>query len=541
MTQRDAHNHPDDHSRSHEQTRSQDDYPLRYAPHRYRRWSSVTIAITALGGIAYLADFSIGASIALSYGALNAVIGILLAAVLIFAGSFPLAWYASYYNIDLDLISRGAGFGYAGSILTSLVFASFTCILFALEGSIMAQGLELGTGLPLWAGYLVSTLIVFPFVLYGMKALTKMQVWTTPLWLLLMLGPVIYLVSAHPSLIPQFLSFKGLSGQQDLSFPAITLSAGVALAMMAQIGEQIDYLRFMPDKTPQNRLSWWSSMIAAGPGWVVLGALKQIIGAFLCLFILHKVGPALAQEPVEQFLAALGTFCPPSLAMFLAVVLVVISQIKINVTNAYSGSLAWTSAYTRLTGHFPGRLVFLVINLLIALALMEGNMFSVLQSILSLYADCALAWIMTVCADITLNKYLFGLSPKEPEYRKEMLPAINPVGVTAFLLATLASVLAYENVFGPALQPYSAMIAVIVAFIATPLLAWITGGRTYIRRDHDGIEEPRFLPSGQASTTLYGCESCETDFERPDMLYSLRFEKIVCSLCAGLKQELVKR
>ncbi|MDF7674322.1 allantoin permease [Acetobacteraceae bacterium ESL0709] len=519
----------------HATNRSQDDYPLRYAPSSYRRWSPVTVAITALGGIAYLADFSIGASISLSYGALNAVLGILLAAVLIFAGSFPLAWYASRYNIDLDLISRGAGFGYSGSILTSLVFASFTCILFALEGSIMAQGLELGTGLPLWAGYLISTLIVFPFVLYGMKALTKMQVWTTPLWLLLMLGPVLYLTSTQPSLIPSFLAFEGLSGHEHLSIPAITLSAGVALAMMAQIGEQIDYLRFMPNKTPQNRIAWWSSMIAAGPGWVVLGALKQIIGAFLCLFILHKVGPALAQEPVQQFLAALGTFCSPSLAMFLAVVLVVISQIKINVTNAYSGSLAWTSAYTRLTGHFPGRLIFLVINLLIALALMEGNMFSVLQSILSLYADCALAWIMTVCADIVLNKYLFGLSPKEPEYRREMLPAINPVGVTAFLLATLASVLTYKNVFGPALQPYSAMIAVLTAFIVTPLLAWVTGGRTYRRRDHDGIEEPRFLPSGQASATIYECESCEDGFERPDMLYSLRLEKIVCSLCAGLK------
>ncbi|WP_229709285.1 hypothetical protein [Bombella favorum] len=63
----------------HNGKRTDDDYPLRYAPSHYRRWSPATVAITALGGIAYLADFSIGASIALSYGTWNAILGILVA------------------------------------------------------------------------------------------------------------------------------------------------------------------------------------------------------------------------------------------------------------------------------------------------------------------------------------------------------------------------------------------------------------------------------------------------------------------------------
>ena len=66
---------------------------------------------------------------------------------------FPLAYYAARYNIDLDLITRGCGFGYYGSVLTNVIFATFTFIFFALEGSIMAQGLELGLGIPLWLGY----------------------------------------------------------------------------------------------------------------------------------------------------------------------------------------------------------------------------------------------------------------------------------------------------------------------------------------------------------------------------------------------------
>ncbi len=52
-----------------------------------------------------------------------------------------MAYYAARYNLDLDLITRGSGFGYYGSVVTNVIFATFTFIFFALEGSIMAQGL----------------------------------------------------------------------------------------------------------------------------------------------------------------------------------------------------------------------------------------------------------------------------------------------------------------------------------------------------------------------------------------------------------------
>jgi hypothetical protein len=125
-----------------------EDYTLRFAPRSYRKWSTGVVEITALGGIAYLADFAIGANIGISYGTSNALWGILVFAVVIFATGFPLAFYAARYNLDLDLITRGSGFGYYGSVVTNVIFATFTFIFFALEGSITAQGLELGLGDP---------------------------------------------------------------------------------------------------------------------------------------------------------------------------------------------------------------------------------------------------------------------------------------------------------------------------------------------------------------------------------------------------------
>ncbi len=43
-----------------------EDYTLRFAPRSYRTWSTGVVAISALGGIAYLADFAIGANIGIS-------------------------------------------------------------------------------------------------------------------------------------------------------------------------------------------------------------------------------------------------------------------------------------------------------------------------------------------------------------------------------------------------------------------------------------------------------------------------------------------
>ncbi len=502
---------------------SLEDYTLRFAPRSYRKWSAGVVATSALGGIAYLADFSIGANIGIAYGTVNAIIGIIVAAVIIFSTGFPLAYYAARYNIDLDLITRGSGFGYYGSVVTNIIFATFTFIFFALEGSIMAQGLQLGLGVPQWIGYAVSTIIIIPLVIYGMKTLATLQVWTTPLWLLLMVVPVGYLLLSHPESIDAFFAFTGASGQGGPNLASVMLAAGVCLSLMAQIAEQIDYLRFMPPKTAENKGAWWRAVILAGPGWVIFGAIKQIIGLFIAIYLIAKLDPAAAvhaNEPVHQFLGVYEEMMPAWLAMTLAVVLVVISQIKINVTNAYSGSLAWTNSFTRITKTYPGRMVFVVVNLVIALVLMESNMFEFLNTILGFYANCAMAWVVTVASDIAINKYLLKISPKVPEFRRGMLYAVNPVGFVSMLVSAGVSIAVFFGAFGSAVQPFSPIFAVGLALVLPPVLALATKGRYYLRRTDDGIDLPMFDADGNPTDAKLMCHVTGIEFERPDMLRS---------------------
>ena len=97
---------------------------------------------------------------------------------------------------------------------------------------------------------------------------------------------------AQPELYREFTGLSGLtsgsSGFEPLMFGA---AAAVAFSLVVQIGEQVDYLRFMPERTAANRWRWWGGVLAAGPGWIVLGMLKMLGGAFLA-FVALQYGAA---------------------------------------------------------------------------------------------------------------------------------------------------------------------------------------------------------------------------------------------------------
>ncbi len=129
-----------------------EDYALRFAPRTFRKWSEFQVANTAFGSTSFLVLEAIGGFLSINYGFTNAFWAILTVGLIIFIISFPISYYAARYNIDIDLLTRSAGFGYFGSTITSLIYASFTFILFALEASIMSQAIELYFHIPIaWA------------------------------------------------------------------------------------------------------------------------------------------------------------------------------------------------------------------------------------------------------------------------------------------------------------------------------------------------------------------------------------------------------
>ena len=75
-----------------------EDFSLRFTAKRIRKWSPFIVANTALGSVSFLALESIGASITLQYGYVNATIAILVVCFLIFATGLPISYYAAKHG-----------------------------------------------------------------------------------------------------------------------------------------------------------------------------------------------------------------------------------------------------------------------------------------------------------------------------------------------------------------------------------------------------------------------------------------------------------
>ncbi|GGY61972.1 hybrid sensor histidine kinase/response regulator [Pseudoduganella albidiflava] len=508
-----------------------EDYALRYTPRSFRKWSVFRVSNTAFGAISFLVLEAIGGTIAVNYGFVNAFWAILTVGLIIFLTGLPISYYAARHGVDMDLLTRGAGFGYIGSTISSFVYASFTFILFALEAAIMAYALELYFHLPLYLGYLVSALVVIPLVTHGVTLISRIQMISQPVWLILLALPFIAILHKQPELVGELAHFTGQSpangGFNMLLFGAAT---AVGVALITQIGEQVDFLRFMPEQTKENRLRWHLGVLVAGPGWIVLGILKMLGGALLALLAI-KGGASLAEavNPNQMYLAGFSqVFANPTLAVLATALFVVISQVKINMTNAYAGSLAWSNFFARLTHSHPGRVVWAVFNALIAVLLMELDVFQALDQVLGLYSNIAIAWITAVVADLVINKPL-GLSPPGIEFRRAYLYDINPVGVGAMLLASALSIVAFTGLFGAQLQAFSAFIALGTALVASPLIAWATGGRYYLSRP---AHEWHHDKHGAAHTKV--CCICEKEYETEDMAHCPAYQGPICSLCCCL-------
>lgn len=534
-----------------------EDYALRYAPKSFRKWSEFSVANSALGGIAFLADFTIGASISISYGFTNTFWGIIAAAVIIFLTGLPIGYYSAKYNVDMDLLTRGAGFGYLGSTLTSLVYASFTFIYFSTEGAIMAQALQVYFHIPLAVGYLISSLIIIPLVLFGMTALSKLQVWTQPIWITLMIAPIIAILVKDPHSFNEWMHFAGNSPTGTAFNPLFfAMSSGVVLSLITQIGEQADYLRFMPDRNAKNHRKWLWAVVLAGPGWIFIGAFKQLSGSFLASFIAPSVGLAKANEPIHMFVKAFGEFIPGTfIVLTIATFFVLLSQVKINVTNAYSGSLSWSNFFSRLLHFHPGRVVWLMFQIAIAITLMEAGLFNFLNTILGFYSNVAVAWIGAIVADLIINKKLLKISPAYIEFKRAHLYNFNPVGFGSMIIASIISIIAYFGVFGEMMQAFSPFLSLILAFILAPIIAIATKGKYYIARENTFVQTQMEMAAGTSDTsslhstvheahthhhtnenTEVTCSVCGFDYEPMDSTYCPFHQGMICSLCCSLEK-----
>src|SRR5690606_24784405 len=149
-----------------------------------------------------------------------------------------------------------------------------------------------------------------------------------------------HILSLHDAL-PILESWTAFSGNQQgnsetsgVNILLFGAASAVIFSLIAQIGEQVDFLRFLlsPKNTPAARFRWWGALITGGPGWIVIGSIKILAGSFLAVLALnHGIGIDEAADPTRMYMVAFSYIASsPEVALSMAGIFVILSQLKIN-------------------------------------------------------------------------------------------------------------------------------------------------------------------------------------------------------------------
>ena len=87
----------------------------------------------------------------------------------------------------------------------------------------MSLALEMCFGIPLFIGYIISSLVVIPLVTHGITLISRFQAWTQPFWLFLHLLPFVFIAFYAPRSFEEWTQFRGTAETQrdDIQPPPV--------------------------------------------------------------------------------------------------------------------------------------------------------------------------------------------------------------------------------------------------------------------------------------------------------------------------------
>ncbi|NBK37008.1 allantoin permease [Pseudomonas soli] len=377
----------------------------------------------------------VGASLALSYGARNALIGMLLSVISYGLVNSVLSRFAMRSGLSVALFSRLL-FGSTGACLATLIFFSTAIYYAVFEGSVIAVALNhLYPQLAYPLAALLVVLYSVPMVLGSVQHwLDKLNGVLLPVYLGGLLAAVGLSISRY-GYQPQWLDFG----------PAIPAALGWWDCFVAYMGVWIlmlftfDYARFGKPEDAEYHGRWNFGM----PFYMVTFLLNGAAGIYLVSSIPHE-GALNEVSVVMAILQLMGLW---------GLLFVWATQTRINTANYYLATLNMQAFFSRF-GLCGSYLLWALAVGLIVYGLMLADVFAYLLKALAYQGIFVVAWVGVALAQILLGRLdVVALGGER---------AWNAVGLTAWFGAT-ASGLALMFA-GGGLGSFSAPSTVMIAF-----------------------------------------------------------------------------
>lgn len=450
----------------------EDDYSLDKVPRNERNMGWLSITNITFGIATAIFYFQLGSVMALQFGAINALLSAAYAILVAGIMGTVIAYLSAKSGMNVNLMSRGGGFGYLGASLTSLIYASNFIMYCAFEGMILVYAVnEFFPSIPLWILIILFGTIVIPLNWFGIKQLDKLQKWSLPIFFIFLITAIV--VSIFTPSLSEGHFWTYMPDGVQVGGTALLLCIGMQHGIMGLTALLAsDYARFLKPEHIKG-------------GSIAIGFIPQIF----CYGIMGGLGiwfGVRLAEPnpgvyIVQLLGIGG-------ALF-----TMLTQIRINVTNIYSSSLSLSNFFENIFRFTPGRRFWVVVAGVSAMVLMLGGIVDHLDTALTFQGVFLLAWGAVLITDALIVKMILKIGPKFYEHRQENLYQWNPVGVVSLVIASFLGTAAALGYMGTFLEHTAAFFAAILAALLTIVIAALTKGKYYLKNQVYDIEKEDYV------------------------------------------------
>lgn len=451
---------------------TESDHSLSKVPYNERKMGWLSITNITFGIATAIFYFQIGSVMALQFGAINALISAAYAIIVAGVMGTVIVYLSARSGMNVNLMSRGGGFGYIGASLTSLIYASNFIMYCALEGMILVFAIhEFFPVIPVWLLIVVFGTLVIPLNWFGIKQLDKLQKWSLPIFFVFLVAAIVVAFMTPSQYGGAFWTYmpEGMQVGGTALLLCIGMQHGI-IGLTALIAS--DYARFLKPghiKGGSFAIGFIPQIFCYG----VMGGLGIWFGVRLNepnpgVYIVHLLGIG----------GALFTM---------------LTQVRINVTNIYSSSLSLSNFFENVVQFKPGRRFWVVVAGVTAMALMLGGITDHLDAALTFQGVFLMSWAAILVTDFLVVKRMMKIGPGYYEERQKYLYKWNPVGVWSLIIASLLGTIAALGYMGPFLQSTAAFFAAVLAALLTVLIAYITKGKYYLKAEVKDIDERDIL------------------------------------------------
>jgi len=395
-----------------------EDYSLHVVPRSWRM-DKGKLALAWYGVMTAFFYPYLAAFIALAYGTVNALIGIGLTIVAYTLINTVILRAASRSGLTVALFSRSM-FGFVGAAVATAIFAATAIYYVVFEGSVIAVAAKEYFGGPIKLWYAIVVFALVPLVWKGVRALLdRVNGILLPFYVVALVAVLIWALASegYHGFIPDA---RAAPGTTLPWLQAFTAYMGVWVLMMFTM----DFARLArPEDDRFHRDVTF--------GWLFY-ALTFGFNGLVGILLVSTFGITFDQ------LAGVESALPVrivALTGLLGLILIVVTQMRINTVNLYLASTNLQSFVARVLRINLPRTAWVLVACGISYLLMLTNVFSYVADALAYQGIAIVAWVGVALGHIRyLRRERQALDAVE--FRPGRVPAFNPGGIAAWVLAT---------------------------------------------------------------------------------------------------------